>query len=379
MRVEQFKYEENEWEKQAALKDCAQWVLVFGDHDRIVDGQCIQRIRACYPNAYLMGCTTAGEIHNDNTVCQNSVSITAIQFEKSSIACKSFSINPQQDSKEVGIAITAAINKEGLRHIFVLSEGVNINGSRLVEGMRELIGNEIPITGGLAGDGSRFEETFVVNNDQVLPNQIVVAALYGNIITSCASFGGWDTFGIERLVTKSKDNILYEMDEKPALLLYKEYLGEKAKDLPSSGLLFPLSVRIKENDQTLVRTLLGINEEDNSLIFAGDIPVNSYCRLMKANHHHLIDAASSAAAMAKQLLETKKTNLAILISCVGRRLVLKQQADFEIEAVRKIIGEEALICGFYSYGEIAPHSKNTECELHNQTMTLTLLSEEGVD
>ena len=188
--------------------------------------------------------------------------------------------------------------------------------------------------------------------------------------------GGWDSFGIERLVSKSENNILYELDGKPALALYKSFLGEQySNELPASGLLFPLNLRITQGDDPIVRTILAVNEENQSLTFAGDIPVGSYVRLMKANFDRLIDGAVGAAKSTLTNENNNNPDLAILISCVGRKLVLKQLIEEELEGVKEILGPNTTLCGFYSYGEISPFSKDAKCELHNQTMTITTFKE----
>jgi len=151
--------------------------------------------------------------------------------------------------------------------------------------------------------------------------------------------GGWDSFGPERLITKSKANVLYELDSQPALEIYKKYLGDYAKDLPGSGLLFPLSIRMKDTDDAIVRTILNVNEEDKSVTFAGNMPEGSYARLMKANFDRLIDGASNAAQNSMKK-ESQKPELAILISCVGRKLVLNQRIEEEVEVIRAIYGDK---------------------------------------
>ena len=188
------------------------------------------------------------------------------------------------------------------------------------------------------------------------------------------SLGGWDAFGPERLVTRSAANILYELDGQPALALYKKYLGEHAKDLPASGLLFPLSLK-NAAGESVVRTILGVNEAEHSLTFAGDLPQGGHVRLMKANFDRLIDGAVGAAQTSYEAMGKTSPELALLISCVGRKLVLKQRIEEEVEGVQDILGQEAVLAGFYSYGEISPFNPSAACELHNQTMTITTLSE----
>lgn len=376
MKMEQLEYHSEQFHGKAELGERARWVLIFGDAALLCNHRIFDEIRDQYPKAYLMGCSTSGEIH-DNRTSNHSLSITAIEFEKASIEFHSYSLlGNNQDSYDLGKRIILDVKKENLKHIFLLCEGVNLTGSKLVEGMRAAISNQIPITGGLAGDGTDFNKTYVISNCYAEENQIVVAALYGPVITGCASVGGWDTFGIERVVTKAKENILYEMNGKPALDLYKEYLGPKGEELPAGALLFPLSVRRKEEERGIVRTVRAVNEEDKSLTFGGDIPVNSYCKLMRSNYNSLINGVLKAAKLGKKMIGSDKIELAILVSCVGRKLVFKQRIDEEVEAVREIIGTESIVTGFYSYGEIAPYEKDTICEFHNQTMTVTFISEE---
>lgn len=376
MKIDQLEYYEEQFYGDSKLGDTAQWVLIFGAGKLIMDRDVFDRIRNMYPNAYLMGCSTAGEIHGCTTN-NDSISITAIEFDRATIDFKSYSIisDNSRDSFETGKRIIADLDQNDLKHVFVLCEGLNFNGSQFVEGMRESIKSGIPITGGLAGDGTYFKSTYVINNDYAKSNQIVVAALYGSIKTGCASVQGWDTFGIERKVTKSKDNILYEIDGKPALDLYKQYLGPKSNELPASALLYPLNVRLKDAEQGNLRSVLSINEDEKSLIFAGDIPENSYCKLMISNCNNLVNGAMEAAELGLEMIDSERTELAILVSCVGRKSLFKQRIDEEIEVICDVLGKDTIITGFYSYGEISPYKKDMMCEFHNQTMTVTFITE----
>ncbi len=263
----------------------------------------------------------------------------------------------------------------GLTHILIFSDGTRVNGTELVEGMNHGIKKKVPITGGLAGDQELFRKTLVGLNRNIHTGNIVAIGLYGQKIRiEHGSQGGWDSFGPDRLVTRSEANVLYELDDKPALDLYKRYLGSLAEKLPGSGLLFPLSIRPEGDQQSVVRTILSVNEKDRSMTFAGNIPQGRYVRLMKANFDRLIDAAGDAA---QQSFHPKKsdTGLALLISCVGRRLALNQRVDEELEAVIEVLGHNTMTTGFYSYGEISPQVKGQSCELLNQTMTITTISE----
>lgn len=335
--------------------------------------QLVDQLHTTYPNACITGCSTAGEISDVNVV-DDTVSLTIVELERVTPQLCEVAISESSDSRKAGIELANALRQDDLQHVLVFSDGLNVNGAELVNGLKSVL-KSTSITGGLAGDGADFKETFVINNNVISDNVVVGLGFYGKSLkVGFSSKGGWDSFGIERVVTRSENNVLYELDGLPALELYKSFLGENAKNLPSSGLLFPLSMRVNESDRPVVRTILAIDEKAQSLTFAGNIPEGSYVRLMKANVDRLIGGAEDSAVKAMEAAN-QQAELAILISCVGRRLVLKQLVEEEVEVVRETLGEKPKITGFYSYGEIAPFGKFSPCELHNQTMTITTLSE----
>ncbi len=351
-------------------------ILFFGSPLMLKDSGVIEFFRKEYPDAIITGCSTAGEI-GDINVYDNTIVATAVTFNNTKVVYNSIQINSVEESRNAGKELIKKFDFTGLQHIFVLSDGLNVNGSELVAGIREALPRKVNVTGGLAGDGANFVNTYVISNKDLAQSKIITAlGFYGdNIQVSYGSLGGWDSFGIERQVTKSDANVLYEIDNMPALELYESFLGTKAKDLPASGLLFPLSLRTSADAEPVVRTILGIDRDAQSLTFAGDLPEGSSVKFMKANVDRLINGAEDAANISVKPLANNKVELAILISCVGRKLVLKQMVEEEVEAVKDVFGEQVTLTGFYSYGEIAPFLKDAVCELHNQTMTITTFTE----
>ena len=354
----------------------ARLVFLFGNKDLLKQQQHIDYVKKKYPAAQIVGCSTSGEICQEE-VFNNNIVCTAIWFEHTNIVIAKEHIQSMEDSFMVGEKLAEALDKEHLVHIMILSEGLNINGSELTKGLNHKLNDRIPVTGGLAGDQANFAETVIVHNQAGEKNLVLAIGFYGeHLHVGYGSMGGWDSFGVDREGTKSKGNILYELDCHPALELYKRYLGEHAAHLPASALLFPLSLRLKNSETALVRTVLSVNEADGSMVFAGDLPQGEYVRLMKANFDRLIDGANDAAEMSKTSLRNLNPDLAVLISCVGRKLVLKQRVEEELEIIREVIGGSPSITGFYSYGEICPIKPfEQHCELHNQTMTITLFKE----
>ncbi len=378
MRIEQNVWREGRgWEPGAFADDmkAAHLVLVFGAAEVLRKSGLPEELKKNYPQAKIVGCSTSGEIFSTR-VLDNSITTTAVLFQSASLEGAAVEFNRGEGSFEIGRRLVSSLKKEGLRHVFVLSDGIQINGSELVRGMKQVLPIGVNLTGGLAGDGSRFKETLVIWDGKPLGQGVVALGFYGaSLHIGYGSFGGWDPFGPERLVTKSTNNILYEMDGKSALELYKTYLGEHAVGLPATGLLFPLSVRLKDGADPLVRTILSVDEDAHSMTFAGDVPEGSYVRLMKANVDRLIDGATEAAKTCEEARSAFPPDLAILISCVGRKLVLKQRVEEEVEGVHAVFGDASALTGFYSYGEISPFKKGAKCALHNQTMTVTSFKE----
>ncbi len=366
--------------KTAVFSQPPQLVLVFGGSAVIKAGKYFDEVKKFYPESNIISCSTSGEILNDE-VNDDSLSLTAVQFEKVSLVFKETEIDNISQSENAGDVLSKDLPQKDLVHVMVFSEGLKVNGTALVHGLSKNLPADVSVTGGLAGDGGDFKNTFVGLNQPAKEGKIVIVGFYGkNLKVGYGSVGGWDTFGTKRLITKSDGSVLYELDGKPALQLYKEYLGEKAQGLPGTGLLFPLSLTVKNLDGSeveLVRTLLAVDEDKQSLTFAGDMPQGVYAKLMKADFDKLVDGASGAAGMSLAALKQGNAELAILISCVGRKLVLKERVEEEIDAVREKVGEGVVITGFYSYGEICPTAPTEkQCQLHNQTMTITTFREE---
>jgi len=352
-----------------------QLVFGFGNKELLLNKNMYLQLRKTFPVANIALCSTAGEIFNYE-VLDDSLSIMAIEFNNTSIHSASVNISSYDSSYDAGADLISKIDQMDLKYIFILSDGGKVNGSELVRGIESVVQHKIPVTGGLAGDGIRFLSTLVGLNEQPESGNIVAIGFYGNSIKiSHGSMGGWEMFGPEKTITRSVSNELFEINNVNALDLYKQYLGKYAEELPGSALLFPLSIKLPGVNDPIVRTILSVNNESKSMIFAGDLPEGAKVRFMKANFDKLIDAASDAAQKSLVQFKAEPPKLSILISCVGRKLILGDRVDEEVEAVKNVFGETTVISGFYSYGEISPLNINTKCELHNQTMTITSFDE----
>jgi len=360
------------WEKLPGSASAADLVIAFSEASYFRMPACYEDLRRMFPDAHIVGCSSSGNIR-DTHITDTDVVVTAITFDTSHVKLVRADVVPGADLEALAAGMMNELKADDLRHAFVLSDGLSVNGSDLARGLNSI---GISVTGGLAGDGARFTSTWVMADAPAAQNVVAIIGFYGDQLTAqCGCVAGWREFGAERLVTRSSGNVVFEIDYKPALTVYTKYLGDQAKDLPSSGLRFPLSIRSSEQDEPVIRTLLAVDVEAQSLTFAGDVPQGGFCRLMKTDIDSLIDGSGMAASAAK-FDASETTSLCLIVSCVGRRLVMGQLTEEELDIVRERLGPLPAITGFYSYGELAPFADAVGCRLHNQTMTLTTLQEQ---
>ena len=363
-------------------------VLAFGASALADDPAPLAELAAAFPRSIVAGCSTAGEILG-TTVGDDSLVVAIARFAGTELALASAPIPSMDVSAAAGAQLGRDLAPRHPRAVLVFSAGVGVNGSELVKGLVGALPASTVVAGGLAGDGDRFARTWVLVGGQPRAACVTAIALSGPVDIATGSRGGWDAFGPERRITRSQGNVLYELDGKPALALYKDYLGHLAAGLPATALLFPLAIRPHgDHDGVLVRTVLAVDEASQSMTFAGDVPQGVRARLMRSNHDRLIEGAAGAATDAAGAAEVRRLHrvaaspahtddsptLALAISCVGRRLVLGQRVDEETEATLEALPSATTQIGFYSYGEISP-SGHAPCDLHNQTMTLTTIRE----
>lgn len=364
----------------ATLKSLAEihpnLVLVFGSPRYFLQPDLTEALAAVFPDARRVGASTAGEINNQG-VGEDSLVVTAIRFDRIDTRIAATELSDMEDSRAAGQRLAEQLADSDLRAVIMFSQGVGVNGSELIAGAVSVLGPHIPLTGGLAGDYGAFNRTWTLLDNQVSKSMMLAIGLYGESVGFAhGSFGGWHSFGPARRATRAQGNVLHELDGEPALEVYKRYLGEYSSDLPASGLLFPFALLSDDRQESgLIRTLLGVNEKDGSLVLAGDVPQNGYLRLMHASTEALVDGAEASAQAAWKMFSSDKPALGLLVSCIGRKLVMGDRVDEEVEAVGAVFGQGCVLTGFYSNGEISPFLETTECKLHNQTMTVTYLAE----
>jgi hypothetical protein len=347
-------------------------VLVFGGSDMRDDDPALRAVVQAFSGSALIGCSTAGEILNAD-VFDGSLSVAVARFERTLLAVETEPVGGS-DSGYVGLTIGKRLRERGddLAAVFVLGNGLVVQGTALAVGLTEGTGGSAVITGGIAADGTRFERTWVLVDGHLSASHVTAVGFYGTAVEVGFGYnGGWTGLGPERIITRSEGNELLELDNLPALELYKTYLGDRAAGLPATALLFPLAIKPYEGARELIRTALSVDESRQSMTFAGDVPEGSIAQLMRGTAEWLVDAARTSACEAR--LPGDEPQLAIAVSCVARRLYFGQRVAEEVEAAMSGLGPTNSLVGFYSYGELSPVSGS--CALHNETMTITTLRE----
>lgn len=329
-----------------------------------------------FPAAAVVGCSTGGQIFAGD-VSDDLVAAILLRFEKTGIAVVHQNITDRHPSFAAGAKIGAQLTRPDLKGIFILSDGIHVNGSDFVAGILSAIEPGVTVTGGLAGDGTRFQETLIGVDGVPSPDRIAAIGFYGSAISiGHGSAGGWDEFGPKRTITRSEGNVLFALDGEPALDLYERYLGDEAEGLPGTALLYPLLVaNPAKPEHAVVRTVLGIDRNERSMTFAGNVAQGWSAQLMRGHFDNLAEGAAAAARQASIAKPDGSDVAAIMVSCIGRRILMGQSVVDEIASVEANIGEGVHQIGFYSYGEISPHAISGVCELHNQTMTVTTFAE----
>jgi hypothetical protein len=357
------------------------FVLYFGARALLSDPACFDALRAAFPRSFLVGCSTGGQFDR-HSICDDRVLAVAVSFHDSKAKLACVEVSNTLASQACGAELGRALARPDLRAMLVFSDGLMVNGTALVAGLQESVGPTVTISGGLAGDGAAFEETLVGADARPAPGRVAAIGLYGEHLSiQTGNAGGWMPFGPRRTITRSEGNILHELDGRPAFELYRRYLNEEdLLALPGSALLFPLRIEPQgQSGQDVMRTILAIDQQSGAMTFAGDMPQGWSAQLMRGNADRMTESAAEAMRKAQGDAGSEAEGLALLVSCIGRRLLMGQQAVDEVEAAAEAMHARHALIGFYSYGEISPHSASGFCQLHNQTMTVLTVSETSGD
>jgi hypothetical protein len=349
---------------------------------RYANEQLLKGIHSITGQTPLVGCTDAGGITKDGP---NRRAVTVMLLQSDEVE---FVTGIGRGLGDNAMAAGRHLAQDLLRNskstkpmqvAMMFPDGLRGNGADVVRGMQEGIGAELPIVGGAAGDDFLFKTTYQFYNDQVLTDAVPGVLFRGTMKIGVGVRHGWKPLGIPRVITKSKDNIVYEIDGQPAVTLYQEYFGKSAEDLKKEPLAqmaitYPMGMYVPDQEEYLIRDPITVNE-DGSIVCAAEMKEGSQVRLMMGSTNSAISAAQSAAEQAVKGLGGAVPKGAVIFNCIARDKMLGNRAPEEIKTISDALGKQVPIAGFYTYGEQAPvdgKGSSFSCHFHNETVVIFL-------
>jgi hypothetical protein len=375
MRIEQRCWAAGKWEAAGGhgLNGDADLVLAFGAAAVLRNEQSFERLREQYPAARVIGCTSPAEIHGARTH-ENQLAVTAVHFEHTVLKSARIELGSTPDGYVAGQRLADTLWSDDLVHVLVLSDASGEVASHLTRGLAHALPDGVTVSGGISGPASGARDGLLFLDEPLASTGVAAIGFYGKRLkVTCGSGGTWELFGQERLVTRAQGNVLYELNGRRALDVYQEDLGRHAGEVAAIGVHFPLSLRTSDPTQGVLRTVVRADRQAGTLMLAGDVSDGAFARVMRATDDGLLRGAGLAADNCCPAGDAPQ--FALLVSGANRRVVLRQRAPEEVEAVRDVFGPGTVLAGFYGNGEIAPSEAGERPELQNQTMSVTGFSE----
>ena len=334
----------------------------------------LKKINETYPGIELIGCSTDGEFSSTLGFAEDSIALTLFHSDR----CEWKAGVGYDISKDPLVSIEEAVKAvmpdpaREPKLCIVTPESLTASGDSIVDGLRKQLGDNTPVLGGTAGDQLRLKKTYQFYRDQVLSDAAPFLLFFGPILLSFGVESGWEPIGEKGKATRVKNNILYQIDGKPATEYYQHYLKIDLSEVVSE---YPLAVYVTDTENYYLRNPLYFNQEDGSIFFLGDIPPGASVQITHVERDGIINATGASITQAQENYPGSKPSIAVCFSCAGRKLVLGTRAHEEVELLQKKCSDLEVL-GFYAYGEIAPLSLNTPSRFHNETFISLLLGEE---
>jgi hypothetical protein len=323
----------------------------------------------------IIGCTTDGEIYDKGLSTGSAVlgGIATDQLQFHTVVVENLAGRSEAAGRRLASDLPASV-----AYVQLFSDGLSGNGCAILRGMAAVLGEELPIAGGTAGDDGKFEQTWQFAGNRVFTDAAVAIGFSGELKLGTGIRSGWSPIGLAKKVTRASGNILYELNGEPALKVFERFLGKHAEKLPSIGVEYPISLLgrwgdVGENEYQLLRATMSVNRADGSIIFAGEIPEGAMVSLTCGDTVSILDAAEKAAQLAISDLGDATPAVIYCYSCMARKIVLGRRTREEIERIRRTVGSSVPIMGFYTYGEFCRMQCNGPTYLHNETVTLSVI------
>jgi len=324
----------------------------------------------------ILGATSSGEFIS-NEIEEESIVVMLLDMDPSYFKLLFLEIGNRSDFE-----IAKQLGEEGKKTFanaaFIITSGysVNMDGEEIIRGIEEGFGGEVTIFGGMAGDDLTLTgpKAFTWGKSSIT-GLVALIIDEDKIAISGVATCGWKAIGITKIITKSDGNIVYTIDDKPALDLVMKYLGLNLENQVNNtvfnlGAYYPLQLE-RENAPSVMRTAMMGNSEDRSLICAGNVPQGSKIRFSLPPDFDVIDT------VVEECTEVKEENLkdadaVIMFSCISRYLSFGVVTSEEIERVSSVWN--APLIGFFTYGEYGK-AKGGQHEFHNNTCSVVALKE----
>lgn len=331
-------------------------------------------INECSGGIPLIGCSTAGEIARSGPG-DSSVVVTAFGGDGFT-ATVGKGENASSDMRTAGARVAMAarrVEDRGHTVLMLLSDGLAGDQQEAVRGAYSVVGAEVPLVGGCAGDDLRMKTTAQLYNDEVLTDSLVAAALSSNAPMGIGVRHGWRRVGEPMLVTSSGSSRVYTLNDQRALDVYLDRLQapEEARRDPEAFTRFainhPLGL-MRRSEEAHIRFIAEADFEDGSLGCIAEVPQGAMVWLMIGDETSVLDATDGACMDALRALDEREPIGLLAFDCIARRSVLGEQGiRGEVERIAEHAGD-APVAGFYTYGEIARVSGISG--FHNQTLVV---------
>ncbi len=330
----------------------------------------------------VFGATSGGEFSNDNQT-EGEMVIMLIELERSNYFI-SLEDAKGKELAQVSQTLARTALSKFKNPAFILcstsltAEGDFLNGDVLVENIEKVVGTDVKIFGGMAGDDIKFTGTYVFNHEKSTDSGIIAIVLdEDKIDLHGMALSGWKPLGIERTITKSKGRLIYTIDNQPAIDMYLKYLGnenfsenEKFKILDAIGVHYPFQIKTEYGEPVMV-TPMGIDKNENALICEKEVKQGSAFHFSVPPDFDIVETILENARDLKKEKQASADAL-LIFSCIGRLAAMGPMAQEENEGLAKIWNVP--MAGFYTYGEFgrSPHGKR---RMHSTTCSWVALKE----
>ena len=348
------------------------------DHLLILD-----RIQTTFPGIELIGSTSSGEISSVLGFQEDSLTLLLFCSDRIEIRAGLGRGTSKNATAAVAEAIATATAKLSSPPQLCLTfpDGLMVSGVAMLEVLKQALGTEVPILGGIAADNYAFDKTYQFFQGEVTSDALPILLFSGKLAYSYGVASGWQPVGNQSQVTKAEANIVYEIDGQRALDFYEHYLGI---DWLSDGYAIH-SLAIFEADLVnfYLRAPIKYDRESGSITFFSDIPVGAIVQATTAVRADILKATATSVQTALANYPGESPAVALLVSCAARRRILGTQAHQEFEIIKNHLPDRLPCCGLYAYGEISPlvdisstsNGQDKETQFHNQTFVTLLLGD----